>query len=119
MLALGAERTCVHDAGRDEIFQPFGQDIGRQAEAALKVGEPRHPLKHRIPQDEEAPTLTDHLERASGRAVLIFVQPSKHASIVAHLTCIMQASNDTSIMQVLYPLGSLNGDETRSESEQP
>jgi hypothetical protein len=55
MLALGTNGTCVHNSRRDEIFQPLREDIGRQAEAALKVGEPRRPAKHRIAQDEHPP----------------------------------------------------------------
>ena len=67
-------RPQLEDASLDELAQPLGQDVGRDAQVALEVGEAGDPGEHRVADDEQAPPLSDDLECARGRADLTWVQ---------------------------------------------
>lgn len=51
-----------HDSCFDEVLQPCGENVGRDAERLLKLGESRHAGERRVTEDEQAPALTNDLE---------------------------------------------------------
>lgn len=73
--------TPRHDGG-DEAFEPFGEDVGCDPEAALEVAEPRVSTEQRVPQDEQAPPLAGDLEDAGGGAFLRLVEAAEHGANV-------------------------------------
>jgi hypothetical protein len=65
------------------MLQPSGQNVGRDIEALLEIGEPRHAGKRRVPKDEQAPALAGNLERPRRRAHFLVIGSTEHAWILA------------------------------------
>lgn len=80
VLGMRALLGRLHEAGRDKILQSLRKNVRSDPKSALKLREAREAAKHRVPQDEEAPALADKLQRPRHRAILIFIEPSEHAT---------------------------------------
>jgi hypothetical protein len=57
-------RATLDQAVLDEGIQPVDEDVSRDPEAVSDLIEPLPP-KEEVPDDEEGPPLSDHLEPAS------------------------------------------------------
>lgn len=75
----------LHKTGLDEPCQARGQDIWRDAEAALELRIPTHAAKQRITDNQKTPSFADDLESARGRAVLCVVDPPEHQTNISNL----------------------------------
>jgi len=75
-------RDGGHQARLHEVLQPGAEDIGGQPQAGLEIGEPGHPCKGGVPEDEQAPPFPRDLQRPCRGAHFPVVVSSQHGSIV-------------------------------------
>ena len=78
-LAVGP--TFQH-AVLDQRCEPVCQDVGRYAQPCPELGEPG-PAADRLPDHQDGPALTDHLEGAGDRAAAVH-RRQRHTRSVAH-----------------------------------
>jgi hypothetical protein len=92
----------LHDSGANETVESGGQYVGRDTQAVLELGEPRHASEQRVPKDEQAPTLAHNLQGSCRRAVFVFVGSAEHAVTLLDSTCMTLANviEFASVMQV-------------------
>ena len=70
----------------DQPAQTVAEDGPGDAEVALDLVEPAHPVEH-LAEDEDRPSLADHLEGPGDRAVLGALLPPVHGPSIAPGLC--------------------------------
>src|SRR4029450_3609834 len=73
-------------AGHEPV-EALGQDVGRDTQPALEVGEPRRAGEDRVADDQQAPAFADQFQRPRRRAVLTVVGPTEHEIPLPLIKC--------------------------------
>src|SRR5438874_1833659 len=69
----------LEDSFVDQPAKTLGENLPRDPETPMELVEPTQ-SQQRIPNDQQRPSLTDHLKGACDRTVLTFVGALEHAS---------------------------------------
>src|SRR5215469_7618030 len=103
---LLTRRNPFKDSPLHEFTQPFGKDVVGYSNGLLKLPEAAGTEKHRLPDEQERPPLTDHLQRLRDRAVHANETLSLHilrstGIILHHASCFVRkkTSQCTCVMQ--------------------
>ena len=71
--------NALEDSFVDQPAKTVGENLPRDPEISLELVESTQ-SQQRVPNDQQRPSLTDHLESACDRTVLAFVGALEHAS---------------------------------------